>query len=313
MVYKSLGLSLILAVILFLVVAVVPMLLIPIVLYVLILVGLAGLVLVLIGGDRVSQWQLYRRHILRSAVQVWVFLTSGPFLFAHAVLIIVAPGLMLIAATLPYLTSLMVVFQVVAASHRHSHSLSSGDVSNLAGALAVVVAVFAISLTMLPMYIPLMKNAFDWLRVTQSRHLKGKFTFGREELSYEIATWRLFIQAHEIKSRGCARKVLDRLRAGTQEGYKYVHAGSAVAMDFFPPKKVGLSDGLCYAFYLVMYKPRYLEKAPWGERSWWHLFASLNTLVGVFVLFIYGLLLHTLAVKGLSDLIASFVGIYFPE
>ena len=313
MVYKSLGLATLLAVILFLVAMVIPRLAVPIGLYIVILTGLAGLVVMLEVVDRLSRWRLYRRYILRTSGKAWNYLRSGPLLFVHACLIMLAPTLLVLAAPLPYLISFLVVISVVAASQRHSESLSVGDVSNLSGALAVVVAMFAISLTMLPMYVILVRNAFCWLRVTQSRHLKGKFTFNREELSYSLATWRLFKEAQEIKSRGCAKKVLDGLRSGTREGYKYGHRGRTVVVEFSPLTRAGFTDGLCYAFYLVTYKPHYLKKVPWGERGWWHLFASLNSLVGVLVLVFGVLTIYTLALEWVRDLVASFVGIYFPQ
>lgn len=132
-------------------------------------------------------------------------------------------------------------------------------------------------------------------------------------MSYRKATRRLFEEATEIKSRGCARNLLDELRAGVLEGYKYANAGSIVVAEYSPSEKMSFPDKLCYGMYSSMYRPYYMVRLPQGERSWRNAAAVVSWVSVLFIIALYGLIVYMLILFGTSKLVAQFVSIYFPE
>ena len=316
MVYRLLGLVTVLIVLIFLIDRASPVvagvILSSIVVSSVILVPLWVLWMTFDAYDDMSQRPVYGRYIRKSALRIRENLNSCLLPFVHGGLIILTQPFALLAMALPYIISILVVAQVVVASVRYADSLPAEDVSNLWGALAVVIAIFAISLTMVPAYIGLTLKILRRIRVAQGRYIEGSFMFGCEELTYEAASDRLFTEDPGVKSRGCARDVLDNLRAGVLEGYKYVHSNSPVFVEYSPPMKEGLRYEVCIKAYIVMYKPHYLTALPRRKRNRRYAFTALNWLAAVIMLGLYGLFLYFAILHGILFLIARFVDIYFP-
>ena len=284
MVYRLLGLVIALVAIIFFIAMVSPlvagMIVATIMLFIVVLAASAALWGVIEVQAMASQRQFYMR-VLNIALRIREYVKSGLLPFVYGGLIVLTPLFALFAVSLPYFISMLVMFQVIGASYRHIERLPAGEVANSSGALAVVVAIFAISLTMLPAYIRLSMRLFRWIRVAQGGYLEGRFMFGSEELSYEAAAHRLFAQDQEVKSRGAARNVLDNLRAGVLDGYKYNRWGRSTFVEFSRRVDKRIPHEVCRRAYFLMYRSNELNKSPGSRINWRYSIAALNWLGGV--------------------------------
>ena len=281
-------------------------------LFILLLIFFGSLLVVLEVLDKVSQWQIYRQYILEAGLGLRDRLKADFLPFIHGGLIMLTPAFVLIALALPYLFSTLAVIHLIAASYQFSESIATVENASLPGALAVVIAIIALSLTTLPIYVGMARRLFANIRLSQSRYLKGNFTFGDERLCYREATNRLFTQDPTSSSPNYTRCVLDRLRAGRLDAYKYTRESGDVVVSFSPPTDLALPDTMPYIAHSIAYRPDFMTKLPRRKRSWQHLFVSLSWLVIVVIFFFYGFFLLILAIWGMNWLLVHLVAIYFP-
>lgn len=281
-------------------------------LFILLLIFFGSLLVVLEGHDKVSQWHIYRQYILEPGLGLRDRLKADFLPFIHGGLIMLTPPFVFIALMLPYVFSVSAVFHLIAASYQFSENISAVENASLPGALAVVIAIIAISLTMLPVYVGMARRLLADIRLSQSRYLKGSFTFSDEELCYRDATDRLFAQDPKSRSPNYARCVLDKLRAGHLDAYRYTRESSDVVVSFSPPIDPALPDTVCYIAHSVAYRPSFMTKLPRRKRSWQHIFISLIWLAIVVTFIIYGFFLSILAIWGMNWLLTHLVAIYFP-
>ena len=318
MVYRLLGLVTIIAVVLFaitLIANVNPLLATvvsgTIALFIIVFVLLGLLLGILEIHDRATQWEFYGRYILQAFSNVQSCLADRIIPFIHSGLIVLSPPFVLFVLTLPPIFSILAAGHIVVASYRHSQEFSTSELSGLLGALAIIVAILAFSFTILPTYIGLTRRMLTSLRVTQSKYLKGDFNFSGEMLSHQEATDRLFAEDPVVASPNSAREILDKLKAGILDAYKYTDAGRTIVVEFSPPELDGLPVKVCYIAYSAAYRPQYLAKLPRRKRSWQHILASLSWFVAIVILFVYGFTLYIVALVGMNSVITRFVDIFF--
>ena len=119
-------------------------------LFVLLLILFGSLFVIFELHERVSQWHFYRLYVFETGLRLRDRLKSSVLPFIHGGLIILTPALVLLVLALPYAFSLLAALHLVAASSNFSEKTPAGEISDLLGVLAVVIAIIALALTMLP-------------------------------------------------------------------------------------------------------------------------------------------------------------------